>query len=136
MSQNLMHWLVSVDDHVIEPRDVWTDRVPTKYKEAAPHVVDDRVDGEIWVYEGIKGKTGSALNATVHRTKQDISLDGLTYEQMAPGCYDPVARIEDMNTAGILASLNFPSAPRFCGQLFWEGKDKDLGLVCVKAWND
>ena len=48
---------------------------------------------------------------------------------MAPGCYDPVARLEDMDTAGVLASLNFPSAPRFCGQLFWEGADKDLGLV-------
>jgi hypothetical protein len=34
-----MEWLVSVDDHVIEPRDVWTDRVPAKYKDAAPHVV-------------------------------------------------------------------------------------------------
>lgn len=136
MTQNTMHWLVSVDDHVIEPRDVWTDRVPAKYRDAAPHVVDDPVDGEVWVYEGIKGKTGSAMNATVHRTKKEISLDGLTYEEMAPGCYDPVARIDDMDTAGILASLNFPSAPRFCGQLFWEGKDKDLGLVCVQAWND
>lgn len=136
MSDNSMHWLVSVDDHVVEPRDVWTDRVPSKFKEAAPRVVDDPDLGEVWVYEGIRGKTGSAINATVHRAKQDISLDGLSYAEMAPGCYDPVARIEDMNTAGILASLNFPSAPRFCGQLFWEGKDKELGMVCVQAWND
>jgi len=136
MAREGMHWLVSVDDHVVEPPDVCRDRVPAKYRDAAPHVVVDDRDGEVWVYEGIKGKTGSAMNATVHRSKSEISLDGLTYEEMAPGCYDPVARLDDMNVAGILASLNFPSAPRFCGQLFWEGKDKDLGLICVKAWND
>ena len=34
------------------------------------------------------------------------------------------------------ASLNFPSFPRFCGQLFWEAKDKELALLCVKAYND
>jgi predicted TIM-barrel fold metal-dependent hydrolase len=41
-----------------------------------------------------------------------------------------------MDEAGILASLNFPSIPRFCGQLFWEAKDKDLALLCVRAYND
>ena len=128
-------WLISVDDHVIEPPNVWVDRVPSKYREVAPHVV--REDGrEVWVYEDIRGVTGSALNATVHRRRDQIALDGLSYSEMAPGCYDPVARITDMNEAGMLASLNFPSAPRFCGQLFHEGKDKELALVCVKAWND
>ena len=41
-----------------------------------------------------------------------------------------------MDEAGILASLNFPSIPRFCGQLFYEAKDKELALLCVKAYND
>jgi predicted TIM-barrel fold metal-dependent hydrolase len=128
-------WLISVDDHVIEPPNVWSDRIPSRYRDAAPHVV--REDGkEVWVYEDIRGVTGSALNATVHRRRDQIALDGLSYSDMAPGCYDPVARITDMNEAGMLASLNFPSAPRFCGQLFHEGKDKELALVCVKAWND
>jgi predicted TIM-barrel fold metal-dependent hydrolase len=41
-----------------------------------------------------------------------------------------------MDRAGILASLCFPSFPRFCGQIFWEAQDKDLALLCVKAYND
>ena len=135
MTHGDLQWLVSVDDHVVEPPNVWRDRVPAKFRDAAPHVVTDD-GGEVWVYEGIRGQTGSAMNATVHRRQDQISLDGLSYAEMAPGCYDPVARLEDMDTAGVLASLNFPSAPRFCGQLFWEGKDKELGLVCVRAWND
>ncbi len=48
----------------------------------------------------------------------------------------PKARLLDMNEAGILASLSFPSFPRFCGQTFWEAKDKDLALLCVQAYND
>ena len=41
-----------------------------------------------------------------------------------------------MDRAGILASLCFPSFPRFCGQIFWEAKDKELALLCVRAYND
>jgi predicted TIM-barrel fold metal-dependent hydrolase len=41
-----------------------------------------------------------------------------------------------MDLDGVLASLCFPSLPRFAGQLFYESKDKDLGLICLQAYND
>jgi predicted TIM-barrel fold metal-dependent hydrolase len=41
-----------------------------------------------------------------------------------------------MDVAGIEASLNFPTFPRFAGQAFSEGEDKDLGLACIQAYND
>ena len=28
--------IISVDDHVVEPADVWQDRLPEKYKDAGP----------------------------------------------------------------------------------------------------
>ena len=34
------------------------------------------------------------------------------------------------------ASLCFPNFPRFCGQTFAEAVDKDLALLCVRAYND
>ena len=55
---------------------------------------------------------------------------------MRPAAYDSIARLEDMDRGGILASLCFPSMPRFCGQLFSEADDKELALACVKAYND
>jgi predicted TIM-barrel fold metal-dependent hydrolase len=55
---------------------------------------------------------------------------------MRPAAYDPIARVADMDRAGILGSLCFPSFPRFCGQIFWEATDKDLALLCVRAYND
>jgi predicted TIM-barrel fold metal-dependent hydrolase len=30
----------------------------------------------------------------------------------------------------------FPTFPRFCGQTFYEGKDKEVGMACVLAYND
>jgi predicted TIM-barrel fold metal-dependent hydrolase len=55
---------------------------------------------------------------------------------MPTAAYDPIARLEHMDRGGILASLCFPSFPRFCGQTFWEAKDKELAMLCVRAYND
>jgi hypothetical protein len=30
--------IISVDDHVIEPMDLWTDRLPAKYHDRAPRI--------------------------------------------------------------------------------------------------
>jgi predicted TIM-barrel fold metal-dependent hydrolase len=130
-----LNWMTSVDDHIIEPPNVWQDRVPAKYKDIAPRVITDDNGRELWAYEDIRQETGG-LGASAGRRPEDITPVGFPYSEMRPGCYDPKARLLDMNDGGILASLCFPSFPRFCGQTFAEAKDKDLALICVKAYND
>ena len=130
-----LNWITSVDDHVIEPPHVWLDRLPSKYHDVAPRIITEDDGKEFWVYEDTRIQTGG-LGATAGRRPEDITVEGYPYSEMRPGCYDPAARLADMDEAGVLASLNFPSIPRFCGQLFWEAKDKDLALLCVKAYND
>lgn len=44
-------WMVSVDDHVVEPPDVWQSRVSPKFKDAAPRVVPYE-KGSAWLFEG------------------------------------------------------------------------------------
>ncbi len=34
-----LNWLVSVDDHVIEPPNVWLDRLPAKYRDVGPRML-------------------------------------------------------------------------------------------------
>lgn len=128
------NWLISVDDHVLEPPHVWQDRVPAKFKEAAPRIVTDE-QGEYWVYEGKRYPT-TGLSAAAGKTKEEFSPLPITYAEMRRGCYDPLARVEDMNRDGVLASACFPSFPRFCGQAFSEAADRELGLLCVRAYND
>jgi len=127
-------WLVSVDDHVIEPPHVWTDRLPAKYHDVCPRMVTTD-KGEVWRYEDKEVAT-SGLSVAAGKRKEEFSPDPVSFAEMRPGAYDPVARIADMDRAGILASLCFPSFPRFCGQVFWEAEDKDLAMLCVRAYND
>ena len=129
-----LNWMISVDDHVIEPPDVWQSRLPRKLREAGPRLVQDD-KGEAWYYEDKRIPT-LGLAAAAGQKKEEFSPLPLAYSEMRPGCYDPKARIDDMDRSGVAASLCFPSFPRLCGQTFYEGKDKELGLACVKAYND
>jgi predicted TIM-barrel fold metal-dependent hydrolase len=130
----VLDWLISVDDHVIEPPNVWQERVPARFRDEAPRMVQEG-DDEFWVYDGKKIPTGG-LNAVAGKSRDEFSPEPIRYRDMRPGCYDSVARLDDMDRAGILASMCFPSFPRFCGQVFWEAKDKELAGLCVKAYND
>lgn len=146
--------IVSPDDHVVEPAHLWTSRLPARYRDVGPRVVRERgrmalVDGsyeytpdpegkevDVWVYEDVKVATTMTAAAAGYDL-DDISVEVMTFDEMRPGCYDPEARIEDMDVAGIEASVCFPNMfVRFCGQRFLHGEDKDLALLCVQAYND
>ena len=131
--QNL-EWLISVDDHILEPPNLWVDRVAAKDRDRAPHM--ESIDGmDYWVYDG-KKYPSSGLSAVAGKSKEEFSPEPLPYSEMRPGCYDPTARIEDMDRAGILASLCFPTITRFCGQLFLDASDRKFGFECLQHYND
>jgi len=127
-------WLISVDDHVIEPPRVWLDRLPARYHDQAPRMARGE-RGAVWQYEDKLVPT-VGLSVAAGKDKEEFSPNPVSFDDMRPGAYDPVARVADMDRAGILGSLCFPSFPRFCGQIFWEAKDKELALLCVRAYND
>jgi hypothetical protein len=68
--------------------------------------------------------------------RSHMQMTAVTYDEMRDGCYDRDARIKDMELNWVDGSLPFPTFPRFCGQTFYEGEDKELGLACVRAYND
>src|SRR3981081_1083992 len=41
-------WFISVDDHVVEPPTVWTDRLPAKYLDVGPRYARRRVGLTRW----------------------------------------------------------------------------------------
>ena len=129
--------MISVDDHVVEPPDVWTSRLPAKYAEDCPHTVEE--DGKVvWVY-GARRKALAELGGRLFRPetgKRDLVDFPVQYDELRPGCYEPKARVADLDDAGIAASVCFPSFPRFCGQEFAEAPDRTLSLLCVQAYND
>jgi predicted TIM-barrel fold metal-dependent hydrolase len=103
--------------------------------------------GDAWYYEGnliyVHKRHVAIAAAAVTEGPDGIDLDRtqlvmepITYDEMRPGCYDMEARIKDFELNWVDGSLPFPTFPRFCGQTFYEGDDKELGLACVRAYND
>jgi predicted TIM-barrel fold metal-dependent hydrolase len=127
--------LVSVDDHVVEPPNVFEGRLPAKYADLAPKFTT-RDDGtSAWVYEGAE-LTNIALNAVAGRPPEEYGFEPTSFDQIRKGTYDIHERIKDMDANGVLGSLCFPSFPQFCGQLFARTADKDVALAMVRAYND
>ncbi|HWS47804.1 MAG TPA: amidohydrolase family protein [Acidimicrobiia bacterium] len=158
--------IISVDDHVVEPPHLWQERLPARLRERGPRIErarwgdivlgagaaykqemsDDGRWGDYWVYEDRmiylhKRHVAIPLDATpdgdlTRFDRSKMFMGAITYEEMRPGCYEPKARIDDLGRAGVDGSLAFPTFPRFCGQTFLEGNDLELGLECVRAYND
>jgi predicted TIM-barrel fold metal-dependent hydrolase len=145
--------IISVDDHVVEPPDLWTSRLPAKYGDRVPHIERSRAkfsatggsfnyerdvpDGkwcDWWIYDDLIypfPKLSAAIGF------DNLELEPITFDDIRPGCFKQKERLEDMDANHVDASICFPNVlPRFCGQSFLERKDKELALLCVQAYND
>jgi len=127
--------VISVDDHVVEPTDVFEGRMPTGLAESAPRVHEAADGHQFWRFEGGE-YPNVGLNAVVGRPRDEWSMEPARFDEMRPGCFAIDARVADMDRAGIWASLCFPSlVAGFCGSAFSRATDKQLGLACTRAWN-
>jgi predicted TIM-barrel fold metal-dependent hydrolase len=127
--------LISVDDHLVEPPNLFDNHLPDKFKDRAPRVVRNENGDDVWVFgDAVIPNVG--LNAVAGRPKEEYGVDPTSWDEMRPGCYDVHERVKDLNAAGVLASMNFPSFPGFSGRLFAAEPDKELALALVRAYND
>jgi len=127
--------LVSVDDHAVEPPDLFERWVPPRWRDRAPRSVHKADGTDVWLFEGIE-KPNIGLNAVVGRPAEEYGIDPSSYDEMRPGCYDIHARVRDMDANGVLGSMCFPTVPQFCGQLFAKASDKELARVLLQSYND
>lgn len=127
--------LISVDDHIAEPADMFDAHVPAKYKEHAPRVETDERGIQQWWYGNLKGRN-LGLNAVAGKSPEFFNIDASRYDEMRPGCFDVHERVRDMNAGGQLAGLNFPNWTGFSGQVLNQGPDADINEIMIKAYND
>ena len=145
--------IISVDDHVVEPPDLWTSRLPSKYADRCPRVERDSAvfnfEGGVFSYEkGVEEGTPCdwwlyddliypfpKLSAAVGF--ENLDVEPVTFDEIRPGSWIQSERLADMDANHVDVSICFPNVlPRFCGQTFLEREDKKLALLCVKAYND
>ncbi|MEY2874368.1 MAG: hypothetical protein RLZZ373_1739 [Pseudomonadota bacterium] len=126
--------IVSVDDHVVEPPDMFHDHMPKHLLDKAPRLIRVR-EGDGWEFEGMR-MPNFGLNAVVGRPQEEYGFEPASYEDIRKGTFDLKARVDDMNVNGILGSICFPSFPTFAGAYFLGAKDKELAKIVVSAYND
>lgn len=132
MSDNM---IVSVDDHMVEPAHLWQSRLPAKLRDRGPKATETE-QGIVWEIDGVR-TAYAGVNASAGLATLAEIPDFVHWDEMRKGCYDPKARVADMDVDGVLASLCFPSSvPGFGGTVFNKMEDKELGLACIQAYND
>jgi predicted TIM-barrel fold metal-dependent hydrolase len=146
--------LIDVDAHVVEPPDLWSSRLPARYRDSGPRIVRAPagevrlVDGKYvetpgaegpevawWFYEDTKSQIKRYI-ASAGVPADEVTSEGIDYPDMRPGCWIPAERLADMDVNGVQAQMCFPNYPRFCGQIFLWGKDRELARLSVEAYND
>ncbi len=128
--------IISADDHLIEPPDLFEGRLAEKHAEVAPKVVETEAGHQVWRYGGATYPC-AAMDVGAGLPREQRTLEPVRFEHMRPGCHDIEARVEDMDVAGIWAALCFPGMlAGQAGMPFARTRDQELGLALVKAWND
>ena len=146
--------IISVDDHVLEPPDLWMSRLPQALRDRGPQVRREKgvyaplgdvrwvadpshPDArwcDVWYYDDLAEPLRRALAAAGHL--DDNPALPITYDDVRPGAYQRDARLQDMDANDTEISICFPNITRFCGQIFHLARDKEVALLSVQAYND
>jgi choline dehydrogenase-like flavoprotein len=119
--------LISVDDHIIEPPDLFAGHLDARYLDQAPKLVRNDEGSDVWTFGPVVMET-AALNAVAGRPKHEYSLEPQSLDEVRPGCYRVDERVKDMDAGGVLASMNFPSFPTFTARTFLTD-DRDIATL-------
>jgi len=127
--------VISVDDHVVEPPDLWTQCVSqATWGDRIPHVLAQADGTERWIIDG-QVKTGNSLAATGALSK-DRGSEPQTWREVPQGAYDPQARLAAMDSDSIDFSVLYPSAAGVSGEGIGAIKDLELQIECARVYND
>ena len=132
----IQDWVIDADTHVTEPGDLWTSRLPARYKDQAPHLVRDQETGiDTWRIGDTQGFLPVGFTA-VAGWPEPFPAAPRNMDEVPKAAYDASARLEYMDRVGIWAMALYPNVGGFGSQAFLSLKDPGLMLACVQAYND
>ncbi len=108
--------IISVDDHILEPRDLWQNELPASVRDRGPRVVREKVkldfkggnygferdvaDGtwcDLWLFDDLVLAAPVCSTPPVGCRPTSSSNIPAIYEDFRPGAYDQTARLADMD---------------------------------------
>ncbi|HZY60848.1 MAG TPA: hypothetical protein VFE56_13865, partial [Candidatus Binataceae bacterium] len=115
--------IVSADSHMIEPAELWVERIDKSFKDRAPRaVVNKDKPGAYFMAEGLRPFPVAALAATGRDGEEYAKHMKTGYEAVRPSGWDPVERIKDQEIDGVEAEVLYTSL----GMPLFGLKDPDL----------
>jgi uncharacterized protein len=127
--------VVDADTHLTEPADLWTARIPERFRDRAPRVEPDEATGALrWRI----GRRWCSLvgNYSIAGWPEFPPSCPPTLQEADAACYDANARLAYMDANGIGVQVLYPNVIAFEGHAFMALDDEDLKLACVRTYND
>ena len=128
--------IISSDDHVMEPPDLWTSRMELKFRDRAPRVVRMEDGCDWWCCEGyqINGAFSATQTGLRFEEPEKLQLGGAeaTYENVPPRGYIPDEHVKDMDIDGIDVSILYTTA----ALILYSVPDSQLLTSIFTTYND
>ena len=124
--------IISADQHINEPPDLWTSRVDRRFRDRVPRM-EKFEQGDAWVIEGVTDPINFGMNACAGLPPEE-QRNWLSWDKVRKGGYIASERLEEMTRDGIDAALMFPTPRLSVGVI--TNRDRDLQLAMVRAYND
>jgi len=80
--------LVSIDDHSIEPGDMYKNHVPAKWADQVPKIVRNAQGADEWTFQGESTTTPFGMAATVGWPREEWGFNPGAFSELRPGCFD------------------------------------------------
>jgi predicted TIM-barrel fold metal-dependent hydrolase len=127
--------VISADSHLMEPKDLFVERLPHEYRARAPRVVRGADGGDGWSFDGGPPHRTFGLEAIAGQKLEGVpyQAEGLTWDQVLPGNYDGSAALADMDRDGVDASVLY-SGP--VGLSSFSLPDREYALAIMRTYND
>ena len=126
--------VIDVDTHIIEPPDLWTSRISSKWGDLVPHVKLNSRNIERW-YMG-EHRLPAAGSVAQAGWKDYPPSFPPTLAEADPAAWKAEDRLKRMDQYGIYTQVLYPNLLGFQCESFMKMADRQLGLECVSAYND
>ena len=130
--------IISSDNHISEPPDLWLSRMEPRFRDRAPRIVRDADGLDWWYCDGKKvpgtgfgfggGQTGVRFE---EGAGANLKIAGV-FENVRPGAYIPEEQVKDMDIDGVDVSILYPTT----GLQLFKQPDGEFLTDIFRAYND
>ena len=124
--------VISSDSHIVEPEDLWEDRIDRRFKDRAPRLLHE-ADADQWVCDGLRfGEIGTNQQAGLRfETPEKLDVKG-SMETVPLGGLDPHEHVKDMDLDGVAGGVLYPSQ----ALTLYRVPATDILSAAFRAYND